>query len=155
MSIFNILNTLTLLMHAGLFWCLRTPSNSDMDFGIFNVRVWRFACVYTRGTLVYGLIRRTFVECTEFDSGEISGRAQSLARNGHPSVGWPRSAVLNFGFPERVLFAQRRWLPGWVYEAKIGERNCRAAQNLGSLVKLSPCWMGRSGILLAVDGYMK
>ena len=27
-----------------------------------------FACVYTRGTLVYSLIRRTFVVCTEFDS---------------------------------------------------------------------------------------
>ena len=24
--------------------------------------------------------------CTEFDCGEISGRAQKLARNGHPSI---------------------------------------------------------------------
>ena len=28
---------------------------------------------------VYSLIRRTVVVCTEFDSGEISGRAESVA----------------------------------------------------------------------------
>ena len=34
-----------------------------------------FACVYTWGTLFFGLIWRTFVRaCTEFDSGEISGQ---------------------------------------------------------------------------------
>ena len=33
------------------------------------------------------LIRGTFVELAQnVDSGEISGRVQSLARNGHPSL---------------------------------------------------------------------
>ena len=34
---------------------------------------------------------RTFVVCKEFDSGEISGQAQSLAPDSHPSMWWPRS----------------------------------------------------------------
>ena len=28
----NILKTLTLLVHAGLFWCVHNPPNSDMDY---------------------------------------------------------------------------------------------------------------------------
>ena len=43
--------------------------------------------------------------CTEFDSGEISGRAQSPAHNGHPSIWWSRSIVLNFGFWEWVKYS--------------------------------------------------
>ena len=35
------------------------------------------------------------------NSREISGRAQSPARNGHPSIWWPRSTVLNFGFQSK------------------------------------------------------
>ena len=35
-SNFNILKTLTHLVHAGLFWCFHNPSNSDMDHRIFN-----------------------------------------------------------------------------------------------------------------------
>ena len=31
-SNFNILKTLTLLVHAGLFWCVHNPPNSDMDY---------------------------------------------------------------------------------------------------------------------------
>ena len=58
---------------------------------IFFARIW-----YARGSSVYSLIQRTFiVSCTEFDSGEISGLAQSLARNGHSFLCWPRSIVLN------------------------------------------------------------
>ena len=46
-----------------------------------------FAYVYTLGTSVYSFIRRIFVRVyTELDSGEMSGRPQSLARNCHPSM---------------------------------------------------------------------
>ena len=31
-SSFNIMKALTLLVHAGLFWCFYNPQNSDMDF---------------------------------------------------------------------------------------------------------------------------
>ena len=37
MSNFNILKTLTLLVHAGLFGRLHNPPISDTDFRIFNV----------------------------------------------------------------------------------------------------------------------
>ena len=36
--------------------------------------------------------------CTEFDSGKISGCAQSSAHTGHQSVWWPRLTVLNLAF---------------------------------------------------------
>ena len=36
-SNFNIIKTLTLLMHAGLFGCFCNPSNSEMDYWIFDV----------------------------------------------------------------------------------------------------------------------
>ena len=59
-----------------------------------------FACIYTRGTSVYSLNRRTFCRnCAEFDSREII----CLARNSHPSSWWPHSIVLNSGFREQVL----------------------------------------------------
>ena len=38
-SNFNILKTLTLLVHAWLFWCFHNPPNSNMDYRIFNVRM--------------------------------------------------------------------------------------------------------------------
>ena len=41
--------------------------------------------------------------CTEFDSREISGQAQSLAHKGHPSIWWPHSVLLCFGFWEWML----------------------------------------------------
>ena len=52
------------------------------------------------GPRVFSLIRWTFVGyrvCTEFD------RTQNLARDGHSSIWWTRSAVLNHCFRERVL----------------------------------------------------
>ena len=60
------------------------------------------ACIYTQGTLVYSLIWRTFVESAQNLTGEIAGRVESLTHKGHPSIWWPRSIILNFGFPERV-----------------------------------------------------
>ena len=35
----NTLKTLTLLAHAGLFWCFHSPPNSDVDYRIFNARM--------------------------------------------------------------------------------------------------------------------
>ena len=80
--------TLTLSVHAGLLWCFHNPLNSDMDHMIFNVHICNLlACAYTQGgTSVYSLTQSSFVVCTEFDSGEISGQAQSLAHNSCPSV---------------------------------------------------------------------
>ena len=37
---FSILKTVTLSVHAGLFGCCPNPPNSDMDYRIFNVRMW-------------------------------------------------------------------------------------------------------------------
>ena len=37
-SNFSIMKTLTLLVHAGLFWCFHNPPNSNLDYRIFNVR---------------------------------------------------------------------------------------------------------------------
>ena len=34
--------TLTLLVHAGLFWCFHNPLNFDMNYRIFNVCMWSF-----------------------------------------------------------------------------------------------------------------
>ena len=39
-------------------------------------------------------------DCTELDSGENSRWTQSVTRNGHPSMWWPRSII---GFRERLL----------------------------------------------------
>ena len=63
--------SLTRIVRAGLFWCLQNWPNHDVDYGIFHMCMI-FSHVYTQGESVYSLIR-TFVECTEFDSGEISG----------------------------------------------------------------------------------
>ena len=52
-----------------------------------------FACVYTPVASVVSSEDFCSV-CTEFDSGEISGRAESLARNGHPSLIINNCAIL-------------------------------------------------------------
>ena len=67
---------LSLLVQAGICSSFHSPPNSDMDYRIFkcNVPMWSFSMhIHT----VHSLIERTFVSgvCTEFDSGEISGRA--------------------------------------------------------------------------------
>ena len=47
---FNMMKTVTLLVHAaGLFWCCHNPANSDMDYGIFNMRMWPIVHAYTHG----------------------------------------------------------------------------------------------------------
>ena len=45
-SNFNIMKTLTPLMHAGLFWCFHNPPNSDRDYRIFNVSKCSFLHAY-------------------------------------------------------------------------------------------------------------
>ena len=47
-SSFVIMTTLTLLAHAGLFWCFHSPPNSDMDYRILNVSVWSHARTHAR-----------------------------------------------------------------------------------------------------------
>ena len=63
----------------------------------------------------YSLILRLFVVCTESDCGEVSGRAQSLTRNGHPSSWWPRPILLHLALEsERFCSAPPtllQWLP--------------------------------------------
>ena len=99
-----------LLLQAGSFWCFHDPPNCGMDHRIFNMRMvllllFFLACENTRGTSVYRLTRRTSCRvCTDLDSGEISGRAQSLAQNGGPCVWWPHSIVLNMAFESEFVF---------------------------------------------------
>ena len=54
-SNFNILKTLTLLVHAMFFWCFHNPPNSNMDYRICNV-------ITAYVIFLHSLIRRTFVE---------------------------------------------------------------------------------------------
>ena len=39
------------LVHAGLFCCIHSPPNSDMDYRIFNVRMWSFCTRIHTGDL--------------------------------------------------------------------------------------------------------
>ena len=52
-------------MHTGLVSCFHSPSNSDMDYRIFNVHIYiyLFACVYTRRTSGYSLNPFTAPAC--------------------------------------------------------------------------------------------
>ena len=61
-SIFNILKTLTLQVHAGLFWCFHNPPNSDMDYRVLSLacQCELVTCVYTRRPRLNSLYRRTF-----------------------------------------------------------------------------------------------
>ena len=85
-------------MHACMH--MHTHTHTHMHENTWHARVHIHkcmcdlsACMYTWGTLVYSCIRRTFVECTEFDSRESLGQVQSLACNSYPSVWWPHSVV--------------------------------------------------------------
>ena len=51
-SNFSSLKSMTLLVHAGLFWCFhRNPPNSDVDYRIFDVRMWSFCMRMHTGDL--------------------------------------------------------------------------------------------------------
>ena len=50
-SNFNMMKTLTLLVHAGLFCCFHSPPNSDMDYRIFNLLMWSFCMHIHMGNL--------------------------------------------------------------------------------------------------------
>ena len=87
----------TLLVHARLFGCFHNPSNSDTDY--VPMRSFRMRMYPHWGTSVCRLVPKGLCRvCTEFDSREISQLTQSLTNNGHPSIWWPRSIVLNSGF---------------------------------------------------------
>ena len=113
----NVIKTLTLLVHAGIFWRFHNPKNSDMDYMIFILSMWSFYMHRHTGNLDLLSHPKDFCAvCTEFDRGEISRRAQSLARNGHPSIWWPRSTVFYRGFRERAsTLALRHWLSSRVW----------------------------------------
>ena len=76
-----------LLVHAGLFECFHIPHLFAKDYNVIFlclcdlfVLMWSFCmCMYTRGTSVYGLIWRAFVES-----------AQNLTRchSAPPYEGW-------------------------------------------------------------------
>ena len=46
------------LMHAGLFSCYHNPPNPDVDFGIFNLRLWSF-CMHRHPEVLGRLISWT------------------------------------------------------------------------------------------------
>ena len=98
------MKTQTLSMHAGLFWTFHSLPNSDMDYRIFNMHMWSFNRCMNTGDLSLLSNPKDFCRVsTEFDSGEILRQAQSLAPNSHPTIWWPCSIVLNFGFQELIL----------------------------------------------------
>ena len=65
----NILKTLRLdtftLAHAGLFWCFYNPSNSDMDYRIFNVRMWSFCFHLHAGPTIFHFQSSASSSCLE------------------------------------------------------------------------------------------
>ena len=65
-----------LLVHAGLFWWFHSPPNSDMDYRIFNMRMWSFImCTYIyihSGALSFSHIQRTWVESAQNLTPEIA-----------------------------------------------------------------------------------
>ena len=83
-SNFNMMKTLTLSVHAGLFWCFHSPPHSDVDYRIFNVRMWS-CCMRIHS--VYSLIWRAFVESAQNLTPKKSQGAAGTkpTHYGHPS----------------------------------------------------------------------
>ena len=89
-SNFNMMKTLTPLVHAGLFCCVHSPLNSDMGYRIFNLLMWSLCMHIHTGDLSLLSHPKDFCTvCTELDSREISVWAQNLAHNGQPAISWP------------------------------------------------------------------
>ena len=72
------------LVEAGLSDYFHNPLNSDMDYRIFNGRVWPFRIMYAHGGLRFRVSSEGLLQ-----TGEILGREKNLVRNGHPSIRWP------------------------------------------------------------------
>ena len=103
-SSFNILKTLTPLVNAGLFGCFHNPSNTDMNYRTFNMRMCSFCMrIYTRRTSVYGLIR-TFVESAQALTPE---KSQGPRKAQHVTVIHPfgdhAPSCLTFAFEREYL----------------------------------------------------
>ena len=119
----------------GPYWaskCFHNPPSSDMDYGIFNVHMWSL-CMRITGLHFLVSPGRTFMGyrvCTDFwhRGNSPTVGAQSLARNGYPTMRWPRSIVwfipwgghaqsnnLYHGFRKRALSAMRHRLDPWVH----------------------------------------
>ena len=72
------------LVEAGLSYYFHNPLNSDMDYRIFNGRVWSFRIMYRHGGLWFRVSSEGLLQ-----TGETLGREKNLARNGDPSRRWP------------------------------------------------------------------
>ena len=85
--------TLSVKMHAGLFWHFHTPLN----YKFFNMHMWSFCiCMCTWGTSSEGCLFCR--DCTEFDSREIFRQAQCVAHNGHQPMRWPHLIMQKLAF---------------------------------------------------------
>ena len=69
----------------------KSASSTVPKYADFNVNTEHFHSVQSQ-------LKDLCRACTEFDSGKISGCAQSSAHTGHQSVWWPRLTVLNLAF---------------------------------------------------------
>ena len=83
-----------------IIWYSSDQQQQTLWHGLRAYAIFSHAYVSTLGDLsVYRLVPKGLYRvCTEFDSREISQLTQSLTNNGHPSIWWPRSIVLNSGF---------------------------------------------------------
>ena len=85
--------TLSVKMHAGLFWHFHTPLN----YKFFNMHMWSFRiCMCTWGISSEGCLFCR--DCTEFDSREILRQAQCVAHNGHQPMCWPHLIMQKLAF---------------------------------------------------------
>ena len=73
-------------------------------YRIFNMCMWSFGmCIHTEDLGLQSNPKDFCQVWTEFNSGKMGGRVESLAENGHPYIWWSCMIMLNFGFRKRVL----------------------------------------------------
>lgn len=100
------MKTLTIFVHAGLFCCFHNPQTLTWTMWSSTCICDIFACTYTWGTSVYSFIWRTFHQvCKQLTPNKSQGGHKAVHIivtpqhfNSHPSIWWPSSIVLNFGF---------------------------------------------------------
>ena len=98
-------------VHAGCFWCFHNPSTSDVDYRIFNVLIWSL-CMHTHTAAGFVVWSEGLLLGVESAQPLILMKlALNLTRDGHPSVWWSRSIVLNRCFQERTLSLSAIWPP--------------------------------------------
>ena len=99
-------------VHAGQFECFHNwpvwhgLQHSDLDCRVFNEHMWSFACAHIRGDhSLWSRLRDIFGVCTEFDSREIWGHAQSSSMWRSPSTWWPCLTVLHLAYGTQQVFS--------------------------------------------------